>query len=128
MSSKKRQKNDESLLLTDKNINFSELYKNINDNNINVVERSCEIIKALVNENDIFREEAYGYKYVSEELKNKNNKYIDEINTLKNQLFLYDQQKGGMNTDITNIIKNYSNGLSDERKREIREKYKKFLD
>ena len=124
--SRNKKHNNESIN-TD-NINFNELLKNVSANNINCVEKSCDIIKALANENDLFREEAYGYKYVSDELKIKNKKYVDEITQLKNQLLLYEQQRGGMSDNIQNIIKSYSMGLSDERKKEIREKYKKFIE
>lgn len=124
--SRKQKHNNESIN-TD-NINFNEFLKNISVNNVSCVEKSCDIIKALANENDLFREEAYGYKYVSDELKIKNKKYVDEITQLKNQLILYEQQRGGMSDNIQNIIKSYSMGLSDERKKEIREKYKKFID
>ena len=126
MSRNKKHINNESIN-TD-NINFNEFFKNITLNNANCIEKSHDIIKALANENDLFREEAYGYKYVSDELKSKNKKYIDEITQLKNQLLLYEQQRGGMSDNIQNIIKSYSMGLCDERKKEIREKYKKFID
>ena len=65
---------------------------------------------------------------ISDELKLKNKKYVDELTQLKNQLMLYEQQRGGMSDNTQNIIKSYSMGLSDDRKKEIREKYKKFID
>lgn len=146
MSSKKIKNNEllnhKNSTTFDDNININELLKNINNNNDNYVEQSYNIIMALINENETFRNEAYGYKYVSEELGEKIKKIsnekkllFEENNNLKqnndklsNQVNLFEkQQKGGLNENVMKFLKCYSTGLTEEKKRELRDKYKKYI-
>ena len=124
-------KNEESI----RSFNLNELVNNNTDEkNANCIEKSYDIIKTLANENDLYKEEAYGFKYVCDEQKKKIKKLNDDNNLLKyendklnNQLKLHEQQKGGINDNIMNIIKNYSKNLTEERKIEIQNKYKKYI-
>jgi len=138
MSTKKKiindNKNEESIR-NDNSINVNEITNNNTDEkNANCIEKSYDIIKALVNENDLYKEEAYGFKYVCDEQKKKIKKLNDDYSSLKyendklnNQLKLHEQQKGGINDSIMNIIKNYNKNLTEDRKREIQNKYKKYI-
>lgn len=112
-------------------VDVNELIKNIDVNNI---EKYYELIQVLMNENEIYKEENFGFKFVTDEQRKKLNKFVEEINTLKqsneklnSQLKLYENQKGGFKDNIINMIKNYSKNISEERKRELKEKYKKYI-
>lgn len=50
-----------------------------------------------------------------------------ENDKLKNQLNNYEKQSSGFNDDFISIFKNYSTELSENKKREIEQKYKQYL-
>jgi len=132
--SKHKNKSSEKTQETSSDINELINSLNVNEQNLNCIEKSCDIIKALVQKNELFEEEAYGYKFVSEEQNKQLNKYYEEINNYKqyveklsNQIKLYESQKGGVSNDIFNLLKNYSKGMSEDKKKQIKEKYNKYI-
>ena len=141
-NTKQKINNQQNSTNFDDNFNINELLKNINNNNDNYVEQSYDVITALINENELYRNEAFGFKYVSDELQEKLKKISNEKKTLfeennnlkqnneklNNQMNLYEkQQKGGFSDNILKFLKCYSTGLTEDKKRELRDKYKKYI-
>ena len=60
------------------------------------LEKSCEIIKALINELNTYKEDSLGYKYVCDEQNNIMNDLGNKITKLNNQIKLYEQQSSCM--------------------------------
>lgn len=80
--SKQKINNQQNSTNFDDNFNINELLKNINNTNDNYVEQSYNIIMALINENELYRNEAFGFKYVSDELQEKLKKISNEKKAL----------------------------------------------
>jgi len=145
MSSKKIKSHNEQIEIKnreyrDNNINsanISEMLNNLGDiekSNVNYLEKSCQIMKIILNENERLKEEAYGYKYIDDENKKyliKVNNNVDELRQenekLKIKLNNYDKQSGGFNYDFVSLFKNYTSELSESKKRDIEGKYKQYL-
>ncbi len=141
MSSKRVKNNNENTDLKEKERrdlvnNLSEMINNISEdgNNNDWLDKSCKIIKMLLDENEALKEESYGFKYISEEQKKHTMKLDENFNELKqqydnltNKLKTYDSQNGGFNNNIVNLIKKYSKNITDDKKKEIQEKYSKYM-
>jgi len=140
MSSKRTKINNENSEIKEKERreiinNLSEVMNNISeDNNNDWLDKSCKIIKMLLDENENLKEESYGFKYISEEQKKHSmkldgnfNELKQEYDSLSNKLKSYESQNGGFNNNIVNLIKSYSKNISDDRKKEIQEKYNKYI-
>ena len=98
------------------------------------LEKSVELLRMFVNENERLQEEAYGYKFVADEEKKYTNKLTNYVDNLKSendklncQLNNFEKQAGGVNNDIINIFKSYSKELSESRKKEIENKYRQYI-
>ena len=141
MSSKRVKINNENSEIKEKERreminNLSEMINNISEDNNNNdwLDKSCKIIKMLLDENETLKEESYGFKYISEEQKKHTMKLDENFNELKqhydslsNKLKAYESQNGGFNNNIVNLIKTYSKNITDDRKKEIQEKYNKYI-
>lgn len=113
-----------------------DLFNNINisDENNMCLEKSCEVIQNLINECEQLNEEVYGFKYISNEQKQHLEKSYERINELKqtidklnNRLINNEKKTGGFNNNFINMIKKYSRNITEERKKEIENKYSKYL-
>jgi len=139
MSSKKSKNNEQSEIISRnmRDNNISDIINNMGDlekANVNYLEKSCQVMKIIMNENERLKEEAYGYKYIDEENKkylqimnNNMNELKQENDKLKNKLNNFEKQSGGFNDDFVGIFKNYSSELSESKKKEIEGKYKQYL-
>lgn len=100
-----------------------------NDKNPKIVlDRACELLKVCINENNEMREQTYGLECLSDEaqnrikeLKRENKQLIERANAMNDNL--------GQNTsNLNDIFKSYSKSLTEQRKKELREKYLKRLE
>ena len=84
MSNKRAKINNENSEIKEKERreminNLSEMMNNISeDNNNDWLDKSCKIIKMLIDENETLKEESYGFKYISEEKHSGDNRIIGE--------------------------------------------------